>query len=75
MEAVQWIFEQLQKYLLYANLTKCQFYQEKVRFLDVIVSYQGIRIEEEQIKTVRDWPKPQSVCDIQVFPRFANFYQ
>ncbi len=32
-------------------------------------------MEEEQIKTVCDWPEPQLVCDIQVFLGFANFYQ
>ncbi len=58
MEAVWWVLENLQKYLLYVNLKKCQFHQEKVRFLGYIVSYQGIQIEEEQIKAVRDWPEP-----------------
>ena len=23
---------------------------------------------------IHDWPKPQSICDIQVFLKFANFY-
>ncbi len=32
-------------------------------------------MEEEQIKTIRDWPEPQSVRDIQVFLGFANFYR
>ncbi len=32
-------------------------------------------IEEERIETVRDWPEPQSVRDIQVFLGFANFYR
>ena len=32
-------------------------------------------MEEKQIKAVRNWPEPQSVHDIQVFLRFANFYQ
>ncbi len=31
-------------------------------------------MEKEQIKAVRDWPKPQWVRDIQVFLGFANFY-
>ena len=54
MEAVWWVLEQLRKHLLYANLKKCRFYQEEVRFLGYIVSHQGIQIEEEQIKAVRD---------------------
>ncbi len=46
-----------------------------MRFLGYIVSHQGIQMEEEQIKDVRDWPEPQSIHDIQVFLGFANFYQ
>ena len=33
------MLEQLQKYLLYANLKKCRFYQQKVRFVGYIISY------------------------------------
>ena len=35
----------------------------------------GIRIEDKQIKAVKQWPEPQSVRDIQVFFGFANFYR
>ena len=31
-------------------------------------------MEEEQIDSIRNWPRPQCVCDVQVFIRFANFY-
>ena len=31
-------------------------------------------MEDERIKAVKQWPKPNSVKDIQVFLRFANFY-
>ncbi len=68
------MLEQLRKHSLYANLKKRRFYQKEVRFLGYIVSHQGIQIEEEQIKAIDDWFKLQSVCDIQVFLGFANFY-
>ena len=42
VKAIQWILDQLQKYLLYANLKKCQFYQDKIKFLNYIISYQYI---------------------------------
>ena len=32
-------------------------------------------MEDKQIEAVKQWPKPQSVRDIQVFLRFANFYR
>ena len=31
-------------------------------------------MEEERIQTVKTWPEPKSIRDIQVFLRFANFY-
>ncbi len=46
-----------------------------MRFLGYIVSHQGIQMEEERIKAVRNWSEPQSVRDIQVFLGFANFYR
>ncbi len=61
VEAMRWVLEQLQKYGLYANLKKCQFYENKVRFLGFVVSAQDIRMEEEKIEAVRNWPEPQSV--------------
>ena len=39
------------------------------------MSAQGMRIEDERIEAVRNWPKPKSVRDIQVFLGFANFYR
>ena len=32
-------------------------------------------MEDDQIKAVKNWPKPTSVKDIQVFIGFANFYR
>ncbi len=75
VQAVRWVLDQLRKHSLYANLKKCRFHQDEVRFLDYIVSYQGIQMEEGRIKAVRDWPEPQSVRDILVFLGFANFYR
>ena len=75
IQAIQWVLDQLRKHLLYTNLKKCQFYQDEMRFLGYIVSFQGIQIEKEKIKAVYDWLELQSICDILVFLRFANFYQ
>ena len=73
--AVRWVLEQLRKFSLYANLKKCQFHQDEVRFLGYVVSSKGIRMEDKQIEAVKQWPEPQSVRDIQVFLGFANFYR
>ena len=74
VEAVHWVLDQFWKYLLFAKLKKCRFYQDEVCFLGYVVSSKGISIEAEKIKVVRQWPEPKSIKDIQVFLGFANFY-
>ena len=51
--AVRWVLEQLRKFSLYANLKKCRFYQDEVRFLGYVVSSRGIRMEDERIEAVK----------------------
>ena len=51
--AIWWILEQLRKFLLYANMKKCQFYQTTVQFLGYVLSSKNIRIEDKWIKAVK----------------------
>ena len=74
VEAVRWVLDQLRKYSLFANLKKCRFHQDEIRFLGYVVSSKGISMEAERIEVVKKWPEPKSVRDIQVFLGFANFY-
>ena len=74
VEAVRWVLDLLRKNGFFANLKKCRFHQDEVRFLGYVVSAQGVRIEDERIEAVRNWPEPKLVRDIQVFLGFANFY-
>ena len=50
---VQWILEQLKKFLLYTNLKKCQFHQKEVWFLGYVMSLKGIHMEDKKIETVK----------------------
>ena len=75
VEAMRWVLDILRKNGLFANLKKCWFHNDEVQLLGYVVSSQGIRMEDERIKAVRNWSEPKSVRDIQVFIGFANFYQ
>ena len=75
VEAVQWVLEVLRKYGFCANLKKCRFHKNEVRFLGFVVSRDGIRMEEERIDDIKKWPEPESIRDIQIFIGFANFYR
>ena len=75
VEAMQWVLDCLWQNSLFANLKKCCFHRDEVRFLGYVVSAQGIRMEDKQIEAVKNCPEPKSVQDIQVFIGFVNFYE
>ena len=74
VNAVRWVLDLLRKNGLFANLKKCRFNKDKVRFLGYVVSAQGVKMEDKQIKAVKNWSEPKLEWDIQVFIGFANFY-
>ena len=60
---------------LYANLKKCAFSMEKIVFLGYVVTAQGIKIDEEKVKAIQDWPTPKSVSEVRIFHGLASFYR
>ena len=75
VEAMRWVLDILRKNGLFANLKKCWFHKDEVQFLGYVVLSQGIRMEDERIEAVQNWPEPKSVRDIQVFIGLVNFYR
>ena len=67
VDAVRWVLEQLRRHGLFANLKKCRFHQDEIRFLGFVVSSQGISMEEERIEVIKAWPEPKSIRNLQVF--------
>ena len=51
--AVWWVLEQLKKFLLFANLKKCRFHQDKIWFLGYVVFLKGICMEDKRNKVVK----------------------
>ncbi|OMO68240.1 reverse transcriptase [Corchorus capsularis] len=60
---------------LYVNLKKCTFCTNKLVFLDFVVSSQGIGVDEEKIKAIKDWPTPTNVGQVRSFHGLAGFYR
>jgi len=58
------IIKRLEKNDLYVKPEKCKWKVRKVGFLEVVIGPEGIKMEEEKVKDVLDWPTPQCVKDV-----------
>jgi len=47
---------------------------KEVGFLGVVIGPEGIKMKEEKVKDVLDWPTPKCVKDVQKFLELANYY-
>ena len=74
-EIVEEVVKRLAENNLYVKPEKCEQKVRKVEFLEVVIGLGKIKIEEEKMKEVLDWPTPKGVKDIQKFLGLANYYQ
>ena len=47
---------------------------KEVEFLGVVIGPEGIKMEEEKVKEVLDWPTLKGVKNVQKFLGLANYY-
>ncbi|UTT92613.1 hypothetical protein NDA17_007138 [Ustilago hordei] len=69
------VLTRLRSNRLFAKLSKCEFHTKIVEFLGYIIKPTGIEMDPEKVRTVKEWPMPESIHDIQRFLGFANFYR
>lgn len=69
------VLQRLETANLWVKLSKCSFYQQEVDYLGFIISDKGVGMDRNRVKTIQEWPEPQTYHDIQVFLGFCNFYR
>lgn len=75
VEHVKRVLECLRQWSLYANPLKCEFHTDSVEFLGYIVTPNGVVMDANRVRTISEWPLPESYRDIQVFLGFTGFYR
>ena len=48
------ICERLRQAELYAKPSKCAFYKDSIEFLSFVITKDGIKMDSERIKTIKD---------------------
>ena len=72
---VREVLSRLREFKLYAKASKCVFHADSVEFLGFVVSAGGVRMAEDKVAAIKDWPVPRRVKDVQSFLGFCNFYR
>ena len=73
-EIVAEIIKRLEENDLYVKPEKCKWKVREVGFLEVVIGLDGIKMKEEKVKGVLDWPTLKCVKDMQKFLGLANYY-
>ena len=68
------VIRRLEENDLYVKLEKYKWKVREVGFLGVVIGPEGIKMEEEKVKGVVEWPTPKCVKEVQKFLGLANYY-
>jgi hypothetical protein len=69
------VLGKLRAHKLYAKLSKCEFWLEKISFLGHILTAEGVAVDPEKVETVSNWQHPTNVSEIRSFLGLAGYYR
>ncbi|KAF7568084.1 hypothetical protein PtrM4_126970 [Pyrenophora tritici-repentis] len=72
---VRKVIESLGEAGLHLDIDKSEFAVQEVRYLGLILTTEGIKMDPAKVKSVLDWGTPTTLKELQAFLGFANFYR
>jgi len=72
---VRTILRRVEETGLTLKASKCEFHTTETEYLGYVISPKELRMDEEKIRTIKEWKEPTNVKGIQSFLGFANFYR
>ena len=74
-EHLKIVLQTLRERQLYAKLSKCQFWLDKVAFLGHVISVEGVSVDPHKIEAVVNWKPPKNVSEVRSFLGLAGYYR
>ena len=75
LEHVKKVMQRLQDAKLYARPSKCCFMQKTVEFCGHIVGNGEVKMDAAKVKTITEWPRPQTNHDLRSFLGLCAYYR
>ena len=69
------ILEILRREKLYAKESKCELFKTEVEFLGHIVGRSGLRMMEDKVQAVVEWPPPTKATEVRSFLGTIGYYR
>ena len=72
---VRKVLDILRSNKLYAKESKCEFFRSEVEFLGHHIGRDGVKMMEDKVQAVREWPVPTKVQHVRQFLGTAGYYR
>ena len=69
------VLQTLRERQLYAKLSKCQFWLDRVAFRGHVTSAEGVSVDPQKIEAVVNWKPPKNVSEVRSFLGLAGYYR
>ena len=60
-ERLKGVFQKLRNTWLKLKPSKCEFFKDRISYLDHIFSKDGVETDPKKIQVILEWPRPQTV--------------
>ena len=72
---VKKVLEALSKVSLHLKSEKCEFHKTDVKYWGLIISADGVKMDQKKVKAMVEWGSPKNLHDLRAFLGFSNFYR
>jgi hypothetical protein len=71
---VKLVLRKLRDYALYAKPSKCTFHTKEVEFLGFVVTTSGVTMDENRVRSIREWLMPTTDREAESFNAIRNAF-
>jgi hypothetical protein len=74
-EHLRIVLQTLGEHQLYAKISKCEFWLDKVEFLGRIITKEGIAVNPNKVQSVLEWPAPKNTKEVRGLLGMVGYYR
>jgi hypothetical protein len=75
LEHVKNAFEVLRQYQFFVKFSKYAFGLQELEYLGHIVTPQGVKVDQNKITNMLNWPRPTNVFELRGFLGLTGYYR